>query len=139
MGVGGVVPVAAQADGDERAYGVVRALHEAGGAEGAALRVQHAAEESLGILHAAVIRGRDDGVRNVYASVFQRLSGAPNRPFEEAAHAAGFHGRNHLTEVGVFFPQAHQGAQVYRAQRAHKRLKIKEVSLPPKPKALERM
>ena len=55
MGIGGVVSMASHLDSDEGADGIVRALHEAGGAHGTIFGIEDTLKESLGILYTTII------------------------------------------------------------------------------------
>lgn len=73
------------------------------------IRVQDPGQERLGVFHAAVVRGRYDGIRHVQARFLQGLAGAPDGPFQKASHPAGLHGRNEFPEIRVIGPQLYHG------------------------------
>ena len=123
MGIGGVIAVAAQADGDERAYGVVRALHKVDRTHRSAIQLQDPFQEGFGVFHAAVVGGGNDGVRHGYPRLFQRLYRAPQRPFQQPSHPACFQRGNHLAEVRVLGPQLYYGADVYFLIHTHSKLR----------------
>ena len=119
MGIGGIVPVATQPDGNEGANGIVGTLHKLGGTHSPFLGMEHTLEEGLGILHTAIVRSRNHGVGHLYAGFLQGLGRAPDRPFEQTAHTAGFQRGNHLTEVGILGPQLNDGAYVHFPTHKH--------------------
>ena len=91
MGIGGVIAVAAQPDGDQGGDGVVGGLHEMRRLQGGVVHALDRFQEVFGIVDAAEVRADDDGIRNGDSRLLQRLGRGPDSPLEKAAHPPGFH------------------------------------------------
>ena len=95
----------AKFDGNHGADCIVRGIHE--------MNRPAVFHKEFRILHATVISCGDDGVRLLNSGLLKRLHGAPEGPFEDAAHAPALDGRNHLPEVRILCPEGHYAEYLY--------------------------
>ena len=95
-------------------------------------------QEGFRVLDAAEVRADDDGVRNGDAGLFQGLGRGPYRPLQEPAHPPGLHHGEQAAIVG-FRVAGLQLAPGMDIHFPHHRENKRDESLPPKPKALQRM